>query len=364
LFHPNVRSNALLYRKIRDIYLAIVVNVERRHGYKVIKALACVYPEGEIRDDALARLTYNIPVTTQHIPHPTTSDAPKYASRDSSRAVASILSMYKTDSAKYGGTITENFQEALDRYLRSIEDLQLPPTKWLQFLHNMLTGEALSFYSSISATCQTLSDARNHLAGEFISAALQNAARREIDSLDFRNELASAATPMESLEAIRTTITRVITQCPERYRGEKFRIDFLRRALQSEPWAADPIARADGDDHTFTQFYNNVANRLTLSTQNKTLWDGSTIARPSPSAGQLPIPIFYGERVTYTPPHKRTNDSLTTPPRTSNSSFTRSRADFNSGSYKVVRRSWLFSGPTSQSTGGSSVFIDFGHCLQ
>jgi hypothetical protein len=32
--------------------------------------------------------------------------------------------------------------------------------------------------------------------------------------------------------------------------------------------------------------------------------------------------------------------------------------------YKVVRGSWLFSGPTSQSTGGSSVFIDFGHCLQ
>jgi hypothetical protein len=32
--------------------------------------------------------------------------------------------------------------------------------------------------------------------------------------------------------------------------------------------------------------------------------------------------------------------------------------------YKVVRRSWLFSGPISQSTGGSSVFIDFGHFLQ
>jgi hypothetical protein len=79
LFHPDVRSNALLYRKIRDIYLAIGVNVERRHGYQVIKALACVYPEGEIRDDALARLTYNRPVTTQHTPHPTTSDAQNYA---------------------------------------------------------------------------------------------------------------------------------------------------------------------------------------------------------------------------------------------------------------------------------------------
>jgi hypothetical protein len=88
LFHPDVRSNALLFRKIRDIY---------------------------------------------------------FASRDSGRAVASILIMYKNDSAKYGETITENFQEAFDRYLRTIEDLQLPTTKGLQLLHYMLTGEALSF---------------------------------------------------------------------------------------------------------------------------------------------------------------------------------------------------------------------------
>jgi hypothetical protein len=152
----------------------------------------------------------NRPVTTQHTPHPTTSDAPNYASRDSGRAFASILSIYNNYSAKYGGTITENVQEAFDRYLRAIEDLQIPNTKGLQLLHKMLTGETLSFYYSISATCTKLSDARTHLAGEFMSAARQNAARRELDSLDFRTELASAATSMEALEAVRTTITRVI----------------------------------------------------------------------------------------------------------------------------------------------------------
>jgi hypothetical protein len=165
-----------------------------------------------------------------------------------------------------------------------------------------------------------------------MSAARQNAARLELDYLDFRTELACAATPIEALKAIRTTITRVITQCLERYRGEKFSTDFLRHAQQSEPWAADPIARADLDDHTFTQFYNNVATRRTLATQNKTLLGGSTIARPCYSVNQLPIPSFYGERVTYTPLHKRTDDSFATPLRTSNSSCTRSRACFNCGS--------------------------------
>jgi hypothetical protein len=75
-----------------------------------------------------------------------------------------------------------------------------------------------------------------------------------------------------------------------------------------------------------------VATRLTLATQNKTLLDSSTIASPSSSFNQLPIPSLNGEHVTYTPPHKRTDDSFATPPRTSNSSFTRSRACLNCGS--------------------------------
>jgi hypothetical protein len=72
-----------------------------------------------------------------------------------------------------------------------------------------------------------------------------------------------------------------------------------------------------------------METRLTLATQKNNLLGGYTIARPSSSVNQLPIPYFYGERVTYTPPHKRTDDSFATPLRTSNSSFTRSRAFFN-----------------------------------
>jgi hypothetical protein len=98
---------------------------------------------------------------------------------------------------------------------------------------------------------------------------------------------------------IRPTITRVITQCSEHYRDGKFRIDFHRRAMQSEHWAADFAARADGDDHIFTQFYNHVGTHLTLATQNKTLTNGSALA-PLSSPGQLTVPRFYGERATVT----------------------------------------------------------------
>jgi hypothetical protein len=220
-----------------------------------------------------------------------------------------------------------------------IDDLQIPSEKGLQILHNMLTGEALRFYSTISNSCQTLSDAHKKLEAEFMSAARQNAARRELDSLDFPAELAKANSPIEALKSIRTTITRVKTKCPERYRGEKFRIDFLRRAIQGEPWAADPIARVDGDDHKFTQFYNNVATRLTLATQNNTISGGSASARiPPHSASQLHIPSFYGERLTYTLPHKRTNSerpNYSTASRGNVSRYsTTLRACFNCESFK------------------------------
>jgi hypothetical protein len=58
----------------------------------------------------------------------------------------------------------------------------------------------------------------------------------ELDSLDFPAELAKANSPIEALEGIRTTIARVITQCPGRYRVEKHRLPPTfdpRRTLRS-----------------------------------------------------------------------------------------------------------------------------------
>jgi hypothetical protein len=94
---------------------------------------------------------------TQHTTNTTNStDASNSVSRDIGGAVSSILSMYKNDSAKYKGTIADNFHDAFDKYMRAIEDLQLPATKGLQLLQNMLTGEVLGFNFSINANCKTL----------------------------------------------------------------------------------------------------------------------------------------------------------------------------------------------------------------
>jgi hypothetical protein len=112
----------------------------------------------------------------------------------------------------------------------------------------MLTGEALSLYRTISSGCTSLEDSRVRLEAEFMSVTRQNAARRELESLDFRATLSTSSSPLEALEDIRTATNRVNTQCPESYQGDKVRTNFLRGALQRETWAADPIARADGDD--------------------------------------------------------------------------------------------------------------------
>jgi hypothetical protein len=235
-FHPDVRPYSKFYRQVGDIFLSLGGNVDSRRGYPIIKALAYEYPEGEIRNGALAYASNGRTILAQ--PHHEASSTPRndantHSQRDSARTVGSLLKMYNNNASKYGGTIKENFQEAFDKYLRVIDDLQIPSDKGLQVLHNMLTGNSLSFYSTIRGNCQTLSEAHDLLEAEFMSAARQNAARRELDSLLFRSELVKADSPLEALESLRKTITRDINQCPERYRGEKFRIDFLRRAIKS-----------------------------------------------------------------------------------------------------------------------------------
>jgi hypothetical protein len=83
-----------------------------------------------------------------------------------------------------------------------IDDLQIPSDKGLQVLHKMLTGEAISFYSTIRGSFERLGDAQTLLGAEFMSAARQNAARLELDFLLFRNDLAKADSPLEALESL------------------------------------------------------------------------------------------------------------------------------------------------------------------
>jgi hypothetical protein len=53
LFQTDVRPYSKFYSQVRDIFLSLGVQVDSRRGYPIIKAVACVYPEGEVRDDAL-----------------------------------------------------------------------------------------------------------------------------------------------------------------------------------------------------------------------------------------------------------------------------------------------------------------------
>jgi hypothetical protein len=84
---------------------------DSRRGYPVIRALACVYPERDIRDDALAHASNARTALAKSHHEGTTNprnDANNYAQRDSARAVGSLLNIYKDQASKYGGTIMEN----------------------------------------------------------------------------------------------------------------------------------------------------------------------------------------------------------------------------------------------------------------
>ena len=82
------------------------MNADSRRGYPIIKALACVYPEGEIRNDALAYVC-NGRTSIAQPSHEVSSTPRNVASnctqRDSARAVGFLLNMYKDNASKYGG---------------------------------------------------------------------------------------------------------------------------------------------------------------------------------------------------------------------------------------------------------------------
>jgi hypothetical protein len=116
LFHPDVRPYSKFYKQVRDIFLSLGVNVHSRRGYPIIKALAYVYPEVEILNDALACVCIgrsSIAPPSHEASSTPHNDNSNYSQRDSGRALGYLPNMSKDNSFKYDGTIKENFQEAL-----------------------------------------------------------------------------------------------------------------------------------------------------------------------------------------------------------------------------------------------------------
>ena len=92
------------------------MNADSRRGYPIIKALACVYPEGEIRNDALAYVCNGrapIAQPNHEVSSISRNDASNFTQRDKARAVGSLLKVYKVNASKYGETIKENSKTRL-----------------------------------------------------------------------------------------------------------------------------------------------------------------------------------------------------------------------------------------------------------
>lgn len=55
----------------------------------------------------------------------------------------------KEYSKKFSGAIDECLQEFVDEYRQLIKEYDLSPTQRLQFLHNLLRGDAKRFYLDV-----------------------------------------------------------------------------------------------------------------------------------------------------------------------------------------------------------------------
>ena len=114
-----------------------------------------------------------------------------------------------------------------------------------KFIHNVLRGEALRFYTH-HAPFASLEIAIEAIESEFDSRTRQNQVKNEL--ADLRLPLSMTSKNMstgEALETIRSEISAKIYLCPQEYRTEWHKRQYLRDAVVGLDWSRGSLGRAE-----------------------------------------------------------------------------------------------------------------------
>eukprot|EP00171_Calliarthron_tuberculosum_P003207 IDg3207t1 len=231
LFHEDCLRSPILYQKLRDLLLRRGVEVRRQRGLYIVIALAELYPSDVDKATALALIS------------PSRKKLDRVPAR--SRTASSV---------KYSGTISEAWSDYAQAYVRYLQDCEMSHEDGAKFLHSVLCGELLRFY-----TYHPFSDLRSAIdaiEAEFNSRTRQNQVKNELAALRLpfimRSKSVSAS---EGLEHIRSEISAKIYLCPKEYRTEAHKHQYLRDAVLGLEWSRDALSRAESGNWTFQTLF-------------------------------------------------------------------------------------------------------------
>lgn len=292
LFNDDLMNLPLCHRKLRDWLDSNGANMVQHSSRRVLMTLATnLYDEAEDREAAeeivkelIARMrSRRDGSSSQETPSLQTSSSATPSRELDSNTAHKVAMRFKEDKKKFSGAIGEYFNDFVSDYLQAARDYDLTPTQKLQYLHNVLTGDAKRFYyNRIEGYAAGFSQAVTMLQDEYNSAVRQDRCKNYLSSLRLAKFADEGLELSSALEKTYKVITKLSPQVPQSHRGEAHKVEFLRKAVVGYEWATEPLSRIATHKLTFQNLYSELESALHLAKEGQLARMGDRIGKSHP----------------------------------------------------------------------------------
>jgi hypothetical protein len=245
-----VTNNPSLFLALRQLLTAYGIPVRRATGFPIIQGVldALFEDNQEMLQEAMQiwkarppelpsqpeRSSYTSPYpSNDHQPRPNSS-----ASRN-----AQDVSKRFPHAQKFSGKMGDSpsFSEIRNQFMDVVEELEIPPAQQVTLLRSTLREEAYQFYQEvIKDKVNALGEAFKLLENTYASIARQEQTKTMLQSLSTKF-CGHDQSPLSALNDIYSDISRLAAQCSPKYRDDQSKADFLKAAVEKQPWARGAV---------------------------------------------------------------------------------------------------------------------------
>jgi hypothetical protein len=256
----SVTNNPNIFIAIRQLMLAYGVQVRRATGFLIIQGVldALFEHDQEALNEAVqvwkTRVLEQPPASqdpSANISFPASNEPrPNHSASRNAQDVSKRFLHAQKFSGKMGDS--PSFSEIKNQFMDIVEESEIPTVQQVTLLRCILREEAYQFYQDvIKDKILTLGEAFKILEDTYASIARQGQISTMLQSLSSKFQ-GNEQSPLTALNDVYSDISRLAAQCSIKYRDDQSKADFLKVAVEKQPWARGAVEEYLSNPASFT----------------------------------------------------------------------------------------------------------------
>ena len=153
---------------------------------------------------------------------------------------------------KFSGDLSVSCMEYMDDYFELSRYCSLKPSQKLQYLHNLLQGDAKRYFlDKIDGYGTSFQHAIEMLERENNPPVRKDRDKNYLNSLRVTTFVAQGIEISEALSKVYRSFIKLSGQAPRSHQGDALKVDVLRNAVVRTPYSSEPLSRVTTHQLTF-----------------------------------------------------------------------------------------------------------------